>query len=175
MIKSAGLAGTPVTVWGETRQPRQQYVLYYASVLNQIGFKATPKIISDDAYFPTIGNAKTKAQTGFADWLMDFPHPSDFYLLMDCKAIQPVNNQNFSNVCDPKIQSALTKLNPVPPNKLSTVASQWQAIDTYSAKQAYNLVYGEETLPKFFSNKVDFGSAVFHPLYLNDWLTLKQK
>ena len=67
------------------------------------------------------------------------------------------------------------KRNPVPPNKLSTVASQWQAIDTYSAKQAYNLVYGEETLPKFFSNKVDFGSAVFHPLYLNDWLTLKQK
>ena len=97
MIQSAGLAGTPVTVWGETRQPRQQYVLYYASVLNQIGFKATPKIISDDSYFPTIGNAKTKAQTGFADWLMDFPHPADFYLLLDCKAIQPVNNQNFSN------------------------------------------------------------------------------
>ena len=41
-------------------------------MLNQIGFKATPKIISDDSYFPTIGNAKTKAQTGFADWIQDF-------------------------------------------------------------------------------------------------------
>ena len=98
LVKQAGLEGAPVTVWGETRAPRKQYVEYYTSVLNQIGFKATPKIISDSIYFPTIGNAKTAAQTGFADWIQDFPNPSDFYLLMDAKSIQPVNNQNFSNV-----------------------------------------------------------------------------
>jgi peptide/nickel transport system substrate-binding protein len=64
LVQQAGLQGTPVTVWGETRSPRKQYVEYYASVLNQIGFKATPKIVSDSVYFPTIGNASTKAQTG---------------------------------------------------------------------------------------------------------------
>ena len=83
LVKQAGLVGTPVTVWGETRSPRKQYVEYYTSVLNEIGFKATPKIISDSVYFPTIGNAQTNPQTGFADWLQDFPNPSDFYLLMD--------------------------------------------------------------------------------------------
>jgi peptide/nickel transport system substrate-binding protein len=175
LVKQAGLVGTPVTVWGENRSPRKQYVEYYTSVLNQIGFKATPKIISDSVYFPTIGNAKTKAQTGFADWLQDFPNPSDFYLLLDAKSIQPTNNENFSNVSDPHIQSQLGKLNPVPATQLNTAASQWEALDRYAASKAYQLVYGSEELPKFFSNRLDFGAAVFHPLYLNDWTSWRLK
>jgi peptide/nickel transport system substrate-binding protein len=169
LVKQAGLVGTPVTVWGETRSPRAQYVEYYTSVLNKIGFKATPKIISDSVFFPTIGNAKTNPQTGFADWLQDFPNPSDFYLLMDARSIQPTNNQNFSLVDDPHIQSELAKLNRVPATKLDSVADEWRALDEYVAKKAYVAVYGSEELPKFLSDRIDFTSAVFHPLYLNDW------
>ena len=93
-----------ITVWGQERSPRTQYVEYYAELLNKIGYKATPKLIADTTYFPTIGNAKTNAQTGFADWIQDFPNPSDFYLLLDAQSIQPVNNENFGNVNDPNIQ-----------------------------------------------------------------------
>jgi peptide/nickel transport system substrate-binding protein len=169
LIAQAGLKGTPVTVWGETRSPRKQYVEYYASVLNEIGFKATPKIVSDSVYFPTIGNVKTGAQTGFADWIQDFPNPSDFYLLLNAKSIQPTNNENFGNVDDPHIQSELTKLDAVPATKLNSVASEWQALDEYVAKKAYVAVYGSEEEPKFLSNRIDFGAAIFHPLYLNDF------
>jgi peptide/nickel transport system substrate-binding protein len=175
LVKQAGLEGAPVTVWGETRAPRKQYVEYYTEVLNKIGFKATPKIVSDSVYFPTIGNAKTAAQTGFADWLQDFPNPSDFYLLMDAKSIQPVNNENFSNVNDPHIQAELAKLNKVPATKLDSASGEWQALDQYVAKKAYVAVYGSEELPKFLSTRIDFKSAVFHPLYLNDWSTWQLK
>jgi peptide/nickel transport system substrate-binding protein len=175
LVKQAGLVGAPVTVWGETRAPRKQYVEYYTSVLNQIGFKATPKIISDSIYFPTIGNAKTAAQTGFADWIQDFPNPSDFYLLMDAKSIQPVNNQNFSNVDDPHVQSELAKLNAVPATKLDSVSGEWRALDEYVAKKGYAAVYGSEELPKFLSTRIDFKSAIFHPLYLNDWTSWQLK
>jgi peptide/nickel transport system substrate-binding protein len=175
LVKQAGLEGTPVTVWGETRAPRKQYVEYYTEVLNKIGFEATPKIISDSVYFPTIGNAKTGAQTGFADWLQDFPNPSDFYLLMDAKSIQPVNNENFSNVNDPHIQGELAKLNAVPATNLDSVGGEWQSLDQYVAKKAYVAVYGSEELPKFLSTRIDFKSAVFHPLYLNDWSTWQLK
>jgi peptide/nickel transport system substrate-binding protein len=175
LVKQAGLDGTPVTVWGQTRAPRKQYVEYYTSVLNKIGFKATPKIISDSVYFPTVGNAKTGAQTGFADWLQDFPNPSDFYLLMNAKSIQPVNNENFSNVNDAHVQGELAKLNAVPATKLDSVKGEWQSLDQYTAKKAYQAVYGSEELPKFLSTRIDFGSAVFHPLYLNDWSTWQLK
>jgi peptide/nickel transport system substrate-binding protein len=169
LVKEAGLAGTKVTVWGQQRSPRKEYVEYYASVLNEIGFKATPKIISDSVYFPTIGNAKTNPQTGFADWLQDFPNPSDFYLLMNGNAIQATNNQNFSMVDDPHIQRELAKLDAVPATKLDSAAAEWQALDEYVARKAYVAPYGSEEVPKFLSDRIDFESALFHPLYFNDW------
>jgi peptide/nickel transport system substrate-binding protein len=169
LVQQSGLAGTPITVWGQNRSPRQEYVTYYTSVLNQLGFNATPKIIQSSLYFTTIGNASTNPQTGFADWSQDFPNPSDFYLLLDGTAIQPVKNQNFSMVNDPQIQSSLAKLYPVPATQLSSVASNWQQLDEYVAKQAYEAVYGYEQVPKFMSNRINFSSAVFHPVYYNDW------
>jgi peptide/nickel transport system substrate-binding protein len=175
LVQQSGQAGANVTVWGEQRSPRREYVDYYTDLLNKIGFKATEKIIADTVYFPTIGNAKTDPQTGFADWIQDFPNPSDFYLLMDGRAIQPVNNQNFSKVNDPNIQRALIALNPVPATKLDTVASDWTKLDEYTAGQAYVAVYGSESLPKFFSDRLNFTAAVFHPTYLNDWTTLQLK
>jgi peptide/nickel transport system substrate-binding protein len=175
LVRQAGLEGYPVTVWGETRSPRKEYVEYYTSVLNQIGFKATEKIIADSTYFPTIGNAATDPQTGFADWIQDFPNPSDFYLLMDAKSIQPKNNENFSKVNDPHIQSELATLNAVPSTRLQSVAKRWQALDEYVAKKAYVIVYGTELVPKFFSDRLDFSSAVLHPQYFNDWTTLQLK
>jgi peptide/nickel transport system substrate-binding protein len=169
LVKQAGLVGTHVTVWGQQRSPRRQYVEYYASVLNDIGFKATPKIISDSIYFPTIGNAQTDPQTGFADWLQDFPNPSDFYLLMNGNTIQSTNNQNFSMVDDPHIQKELAKLDAVPATKLESAANEWQALDEYVAKKAYVAVFGSEQLPKFLSDRIDFEAAIFHPLYQNDF------
>jgi peptide/nickel transport system substrate-binding protein len=175
LVQQSGTAGQSITVWGEQRAPRTQYVEYYADLLNKIGYKATPKLISDTTYFPTIGNAKTMPQTGFADWIQDFPNPVDFYLLLTTSSIQPVNNENFGNVSDPTIDSTVKKLEPTPTEKLDSVASQWQALDEYVAKKSYVSVYGSEAVPKFFSNRIDFGSAVVHPTYLNDWSTWQLK
>jgi peptide/nickel transport system substrate-binding protein len=175
LVQQSGLAGTRVTVWGESRSPRKQYVEYYTSVLNEIGFKATPRIINDSVYFPTIGNASTDPQTGFADWLQDFPNPSDFYLLFNANTIQPVNNQNFSMVDDPHIQRELAKLDAVPATKLDSAADEWRALDEYVARKAYVASYGEEELPKFLSNRIDFATAIFHPLYFNDFTTWQLK
>lgn len=175
LVQESGTAGTPITVWGQERSPRREYVDYYTDLLNKLGYKAEERIIADEVYFPTIGNAKTDPQTGFADWIQDFPNPSDFYLLMDGRSIQPTNNQNFSKVDDPHIQSELNKLNRVPATKLDSVADEWSALDQYTARNAYVVVYGAETMPKFFSDRVNFDAAVFHPTYLNDWTTLQLK
>ena len=175
LITESGMAGTSVTVWGETREPRREYVDYFASLLNSIGLKANEKIIADATYFSTVGNLKLNPQAGFADWNQDFPNPSDFYLLLDAKSIQSTNNQNFGQVNDPHIQSELAELNKVPSTKLESVASRWQALDEYVAKKAYTAVYGYEDDPKFMSNRMNFGSAIFHPVYGNDWTSWQLK
>jgi peptide/nickel transport system substrate-binding protein len=175
LVQQSGMAGTSVTVWGETRSPRKEFVSYFTSVLNQIGFKAKSKILADAQYFPTIGNLKLNAQTGFADWNQDFPNPSDFYLLLDAKSIQQVNNQNFSQIDDPHVQSELAALNAVPADQLDSVAARWQALDEYVAKKAYIVSYGQQQVPKFFGTRVNFGSALFSPVYGNDWSSLSLK
>jgi peptide/nickel transport system substrate-binding protein len=175
LVQQSGMAGTPVTVWSETRTPRQQWMTYYTQFLNQIGFKATQKVIADATYFTTIGNLKLNPQTGFADWNQDFPNPIDFYLLLQGSAIQPTNNQNFGQVKDPHIDSVSTKLGATPTSQLSSVASQWQALDQYVTQKAYVGVFGYQTFPAFTSTRVDLSSAVFHPLYGWDWTTLKLK
>jgi peptide/nickel transport system substrate-binding protein len=179
LVKQSGTVGTPVTVWGEMRSPRRQFVDYYTSFLNQIGFKATEKIIADATYFPTIGNLKLNAQTGFADWNEDFPNPIDFYgILLAGDAILPTNNQNFSQVNDPLINSKVNMLGSlykVPTSSLNSVASQWQALDEYTAKKAYMGVFGYASFPKFTSNRIDFSAAVLHEVFGWDWLTFKLK
>ena len=179
LVKQSGMAGTAVTVWGEERTPRRQFVDYYTSFLNEIGFKATEKIIADATYFPTIGNLKLNAQTGFADWNEDFPNPIDFYgILLAGDAILPTNNQNFGQVNDPVINSKVNMLGSlykVPTSSLSSVASQWQALDEYTSKKAYTAVFGYASFPKLASNRLDFSAAVLHTVFGWDWLTFKLK
>jgi peptide/nickel transport system substrate-binding protein len=175
LVQQSGMAGQAVTVWSETRSPRQQWMTYYTDFLNKIGFKATQKVIADATYFTTIGNLKLNPQTGFADWNQDFPNPIDFYLLIQASAILPTNNQNFGQVNDPKINSESNSLGAVPTPQLSSVASRWQALDTYVAQQAYVAAFGYQTFPEFTSSKIDFGSIVFHPVYGFDWSSFQTK
>ncbi len=174
LVKQSGMAGQHVTVWSETRSPRQQWMTYYTSYLNSIGFKATQKVIADATYFSTIGNLKLNPQTGFADWNQDFPNPIDFYLLLQGTAILPTNNENFGQVNDPHINSESDKLGKVPTDQLNSIASQWQALDEYVAKKAYVGVFGYQTFPAFTSDKIS-QSYVFHPVYGWDWSSFTLK
>ena len=175
LVQQSGMAGQSVTVWSETRSPRQQWMTYYTQFLNSIGFKATQKVIADATYFSTIGNLKLNPQTGFADWNQDFPNPIDFYLLLQKAAIQPTNNQNFGQVADPKIDSESTKLGATPATQLSSIGSQWQALDQYVAQKAYVAVFGYQTFPAFTSTRIDLSKAIFHGLYGWDWSSLSLK
>ncbi len=179
LVKQSGMAGQPVTVWGEERSPRRQFIDYYTSFLNQIGFKASEKIIADATYFPTIGNTKLHPQTGFADWNQDFPNPIDFYgILAAGDAITPTNNQNFGMINDPHINSQVNSLGTLyklPTSQLSANATAYENLDYYAAQKAYFGVFGYAAFPKFTSSRVDFGSFVYHQVYGPDWLTLSLK
>ena len=75
LMKKSGMIGQPVTVWGEERSPRRQYVDYYTSVLNKLGFKATEKVISSGVYFTTIGAPTTQAADGLRRLGAGLPEP----------------------------------------------------------------------------------------------------
>ena len=167
LVKQSGMAGQPVTVWSETRSPRQQWMTYYTQFLNSIGFKATQKVIADATYFTTIGESKSvHPQTGFADWNQDFPNPVDFYgVLLDGKAILPTDNENFGQTNDPYINAQVAKLGATPSTQLGSVVKQWQALDEYVAKKAYVAVFGYQKFPFFTSTRINYPGLIFQPIY----------
>jgi peptide/nickel transport system substrate-binding protein len=191
MVQQSGMAGQPVTVWAENRQPRLEWAENYAATLNAIGFKATLKTIADADYFSTIETLKNHPQTGFADWQQDFPNPTDFYQnLVDANAIVPVGNSNYEEVNDPHIQTELTgcptagckapagsqALYAVPASQIRSLGvSRWQALDTYVTQKAYVVPYGYLNSPEFLSNRINFGAVVFSPLEGNDFSSLQLK
>jgi peptide/nickel transport system substrate-binding protein len=175
LIKTTGLAGTAVTVWGQQGSPNQEYAAYFSDLLNQLGFQSSLKVVDKSVYWQTIGNQSLNAQTGFDDWNQDFPNPLDFYLQLSAAGISATNNQNYGNVNDPQIESQLAALGRVPAEKLGTVQSDWEKLDTYVAQQAYVNVFGYGALPKFTSARVDFDSTVFNPIYHIEFSTVKFK
>ena len=177
LIQQSGMAGTKVTVWSQTRSPRQQWMTYYTSFLNQIGLKASLKVIGDANYFTTIGSSKSlDPQTGFADWNQDFPNPIDFYLNVDGNAIQATDNQNFGQTNDPKVNAVIKKLGTVPTTQITpNVVKQWQSIEQYVAKKAYLGVFGYQTFPFFMSDRMNFTAAVKQPIYGWDFTSFQLK
>ena len=174
LVARSGDKGASITVWSEQRQPKAQFALYYASVLSSLGFKVTIKPVADAQYYSTIGNLKLDPQTGFDDWLQDFPNPGDFYQNnLDARAIQPTNNLNAGRVNDPNIQKSLAQLYPVPAGQLATHAAGWQALDYYTAQKAYVVVIGYPVAPVFASSRIDYHALVVEPSYGWDWTSIR--
>jgi peptide/nickel transport system substrate-binding protein len=176
LIERAGASGAKVTVWGSNETETSSVVEAYADMLNRIGLDATPRLVDSSVYYTTIENQKTAAQTGFETWYEDFPHPLDFFLQLDGDSIQPTNNPNVANIDDPHINQEIARLRPV--SDLRSVAEDWGALDAYlvSPPHSYVAVFGHKKVATFFSDRMDPATAVFHPVYQNDYSswTLKE-
>jgi peptide/nickel transport system substrate-binding protein len=163
MIKDAGAEGAQVTVWGDDEDPSKPVAEYVASVMNDIGLKATPKIVEGSVYFQTIGNQKTKAQAGFANWFQDYPAPSNFMFLINGKSIQSTNNQNFGNVDDPEINKLIDTADANA--DLDSVAGDYAKADALAVQHGYIAPYGNRELTKLVSDKIDWNSVIAQPVY----------
>jgi hypothetical protein len=159
------MVGAPVTVWSEAGAPSRQWMAYYTSLLNRIGFKATEKVLSDTAYPTTLGNPSLEPQTGFAQRSQGLPDPSGLDSLF----------QNSGEADVKHLDADLSSLEAVPTSKLDAVVSQWQALMKSVAKKAYIGVLGYPTVPAFTSAAINRSALVFNPVYGWDWSSFDLK
>ncbi len=167
MIKDAGAEGAKVTVYGNNDDPTDKVTEAYAEQLTEIGLDATPEILDGGVYFQTVGNDKTKAQTGFTNWFQDFPHPFNFFFLVDGDTIQPTNNQNYGWIDDPEITDTIDELLLEP--DITAVEQEWTDLNRYLSESGQIAVYGHRKLATFVSDRIDFEATQFHPVYNNDY------
>ena len=175
LIKDAGVTGTTVTIWGSNRETSKKPVEYLQDVLKKIGLDAKVKIIDASIYWTTIGNQKTKAQIGFADWFQDYPHPLDWFdVLLNGTRITETHNNNYSNFDSPDVNKKIATLKEK--TKLDdAVNAQWAALDKEVVQQAAWAPYANRQFTDFFGENIDTGCYINHVLYQFDFSRICMK
>lgn len=170
LIQEAGATGAAVTAWGSSRDISRKPVEYLVDVLNQIGLKAKLKIIDPSIYWSTIGNQKTKAQIGFANWFQDYPHPLNWFdTLLNGNRITDEHNNNYSNADVAAVNNKIEELKKEP-ELTDEVNKEWAEVDRMVAENALWVPYNNRQFTDFFSESVDVGKCyVSHVLYQFDW------
>jgi peptide/nickel transport system substrate-binding protein len=175
LIQQAGATGTEVEVWGSNRETSQKPVEYLQDQLNKIGFKAKLKIIDASIYWSTIGNQKTKAAIGFADWFQDYPHPLDWFdVLLNGDRITETHNNNYSNYNNKKVNSEIASLKKEA-ELTDEVNGRWADLDEEIMKDAGWAPYANRQFTDFFSSDIDTSCYINHVLYQLDFSRVCKK
>ena len=165
LIRAADAAGAKVTVWGYDQSPQADVVQAYTEMLNEIGLDAEPRLVDFQIWRATIGNEKTKAQTGIDGWTQVFPHPLAYFSFVDGDAIRSTSNKNTSNINDPHINHALDRLERE--LNIDAVADDWAELNRYLVGKGYLVPFGHRRRGTFVSDRIDFENCtVFHQIYL---------
>ena len=112
LVKESGTAGQKVAVVTPDDEVNKAMGVYLQSVLNQIGYKATVKPISQNISFTYVQNTKNKVQINTQQWYQDYPAASDFlYILFGCESFHPGSDSsiNIAGFCDKKINAQMHK------------------------------------------------------------------
>ncbi len=142
LVRASGTRGNRVTLLDSnqgTGFPSPATGRYVVSVLNQLGYRASLRLISPDAYFNVLANSRDRPQVGFFSWYQDYPAPADFIdPLLTCASFLPgnPNNLNDAEFCDPRIDGQAQRALTLEPANPSAAAGRWAAIDRELVDQA---------------------------------------
>jgi peptide/nickel transport system substrate-binding protein len=76
LIAQSGRARERVVVW--VPAPARKIGRYFTALLDELGFKASLRVMVNEEYWPKIGDPHTRAQIGLWGWLADYISPSTF-------------------------------------------------------------------------------------------------
>jgi peptide/nickel transport system substrate-binding protein len=160
-----------VFVWNHDVPADLPFTDYLVTVLKRLGFHATEKVVTAGSYWTTIGNEKTRAQIGFADFVQDYPHPLDWFGLLDGRTRTPTHNSNYANFnvgWTNRTIEALTR-----PKKLTpSVDDRWADLDRRVMRLAPWAPFLNQEGTDFFSARVDLGCYVNNVLFEFDYASI---
>ena len=175
LIAEANPSDRDITVWVDDEDPNNKAAAYYQGVLKKLGFNAKLKEIAAEDFFPLTGNLSTPdLDTGWLDWYEDYPHPNDFFQpLLSGESILPVENSNFAQIDDPKLNAKINRLGEeaLGPKQ----EAEYAELDREYMEQAPWAPYGSRTVSTFVSDAVDLEDIVFNPTFGQDLASFQFK
>ena len=171
LVRESGFRGKRVVVWNHDVPADRPFTKYLVAVLNKIGFRATEKVVTAGSYWTTIGNGATRAQIGFANWVQDYPHPLDWFRLLDGRTITPTRNSNYAHFDVGWVNRKIEKL--TRPTELTRrVDRRWARLDRQVMRLAPWAPFLNQEGTDFFSKRVDLHCYVNNVLYEFDYASI---
>jgi peptide/nickel transport system substrate-binding protein len=175
LVERADPADRTVTVWTLDLPPTDEAGEYYEQVLEELGFEVTLKVVDATNYFTVIGNAETpNLDTGFNNWFLDYPHPSDFFRpQLASESIAPIGNTNYAHLASPAVDRTIRQLGrqQLGPRQ----EREYAALDRRVMKQAPWAPFGTLTLGTFVAESIDLDELVVSPIYAQDLASFQFK
>jgi peptide/nickel transport system substrate-binding protein len=175
LIAQADPADSQLTIWTTNESPADQAGEYYQGVLEGLGFQTKLRTVNGANYFTIIGNQATPdLDTGWVNWLQDYPHPNDYFEpQLSAEAIQPVNGTNYARFDDPKLSQTIARLGreQLGPRQEAEYAALARAV----MRQAPWAPFGNLTLATFVSESVDLDSVIVSPIFGQDLTSFQFK
>jgi peptide/nickel transport system substrate-binding protein len=144
-----------VTVLSSDDEVNKAVAVYFQSVLNEIGYKATVKPISGNIFFTYVQNTKNKVQINVQQWYQDYPAASDFlYILFGCESFHAGSDSsiNIAGFCDKKINAQMH-------SALTLEQTNEEAADSLWAKVDKQVTDAAPMATMFTPKHVDFTSS----------------
>jgi len=175
LIAEAAPADRKVTVWTFNLEPSDEAGEYYEQVLRKLGFETKLKVVDFTNYFTVIGNSSTPdLDTGFANWLLDYPHPNDYFQpQLTGESILPNGNTNWALFDDPEVNAKTRELGR---QQLGPAQErEYAELDRTVMREAPWVPFGNLTLGTFVADSIDLDELVVSPIYGQDLTSFEFK
>jgi peptide/nickel transport system substrate-binding protein len=151
LVAASGTKGMAVTVERHATDPVPKAAQYMASVLDQLGYKATVKTLDESVYWDTISTQKGDPQMAFVQFDQDYPEGQDFVdVQLNGENIAAVGNQVHSNIDVHALNARMDAAKQLPLGPARD--AQWASIDAALMKNAAPWVpFMNRNLPKYVS------------------------
>jgi peptide/nickel transport system substrate-binding protein len=163
LVKEAAPEDMQITVWTNNEPQTQEAGEYLDSVLREIGFDTTLKVVNADNYFTIVGNETTaNRDAGFSSWFQDYPHPNNFFKpLFTTEGITPTNATNLARYSNPEFDRKVAELaeTPLGPSEEEAYAE----LDRELMEEAPSAPYGSLEISTFVSEEIDLDEVIFNP------------
>jgi peptide/nickel transport system substrate-binding protein len=146
-----------VTVTGTTDTIGRTITLQFVQDLDRIGYKATPRLLSNAIQYPYIQDSKNRVQVGYSQWYQDYPAASDFLnVLLGCGYFHPRSDAspNISGFCDHSVQSLMDHALKVGETDPAAANKIWAQVDHKVTDLAPIITLFNPKLVDFVSKRV---------------------
>lgn len=164
LVAASHTQGQTVAVITTPDETTKSISLYFVSLLDKLGYRASLKTLSASVEYPYVQNSQNKPQISETYWAPDYNAASNFLnVSVGCSGFTPGStaSPNLSEFCDPAIQRQTEHALQVQTTDPTAANPLWAAIDKAVTDQA-------PEVPLFVAGKLDFlakrvGNYQFNP------------